>query len=154
GWSAGAVKGRLERGRELLRGRLTKRGLTVPAVLAGALAADGAAAVPPALLRATVRAALVVPMAAGSLKALAAAAVLAVLGVGRGATTPPGRRPEAPADAPPPAAPPAPAARVDVLGDPLPDGALARLGSRRLRPGERTCAVAFSPDGRRLASWS
>src|SRR5689334_4110325 len=42
GWSAGAVKGRLERGRELLRGRLTKRGLTVPAVLAGVLAADGA----------------------------------------------------------------------------------------------------------------
>src|SRR5947208_603595 len=35
GWSLGTLRGRLERGRALLRQRLTARGLTVPAVLAG-----------------------------------------------------------------------------------------------------------------------
>jgi RNA polymerase sigma factor (sigma-70 family) len=154
GWSLGAFRGRLERGRGLLRERLTKRGLTVPVVLAAALAADTAAAVPPELLRSVTRAALAVPVGGGPLTALTAAAVVAVLGVGLGAGALPGGRPEAPTDPPPPAASPPPAARVDLLGDPLPDGALARLGSQRLRPGEQTYAVAFSPDGRRLASWS
>lgn len=36
GWSLGAFRGRLERGRERLRARLTKRGVTLPAVLFGA----------------------------------------------------------------------------------------------------------------------
>src|SRR5262249_55121131 len=43
------------------------------------------------------------------------------------------------------------AKRVDALGDPLPPGALLRLGSTRLR-GESASAVAFSPDGNWLAS--
>jgi RNA polymerase sigma factor (sigma-70 family) len=33
GWTAGTVRGRVNRGRELLRGRLTRRGLAVPAAL-------------------------------------------------------------------------------------------------------------------------
>jgi WD40 repeat protein len=52
-----------------------------------------------------------------------------------------------PARAGGPAAP-----RTDGLGDPLPEGALVRLGTVRLRHGDGICAAAYSPDGRRLAS--
>src|SRR5262249_26237007 len=62
-------------------------------------------------------------------------------------------RPVEPAEPPPPAQQPA-TTRVDVLGDPLPDGAVARLGTTRLRPGQMIQAVAWSPDGTQLAIWS
>jgi WD40 repeat protein len=52
----------------------------------------------------------------------------------------------------PAAAPDGKAARVDALGDPLPEGALARMGSNRLRHLAEVQCVAWSPDGKRLAS--
>ena len=51
GWTARRVKARVARGRELLRARLTRRGIELPAVLAVPLLSAGvAAAVPPHLL--------------------------------------------------------------------------------------------------------
>jgi RNA polymerase sigma factor (sigma-70 family) len=60
GWTKWAVKGRLQRGRQLLRGRLRRRGLELPAGLAAmALALNSASAqVPARLTQATLRLAL------------------------------------------------------------------------------------------------
>jgi len=77
GRSAGAVKGLLERGRELLRSRLARRGVTLSmGSLAAMLSGSALSAAVPAVLRdSTVRAALV--FAAGKAPAAGSAAALA-----------------------------------------------------------------------------
>jgi RNA polymerase sigma factor (sigma-70 family) len=49
----------------------------------------------------------------------------------------------------PPAAP-----RTDPNGDPLPDEALARLGTTRFRPGDHVVFLRFGPDGTKLVTQS
>jgi RNA polymerase sigma factor (sigma-70 family) len=165
GWSEGTVKGRLERGRELLRRRLTRRGLTVPAALgAGVLTA---AAVPITLAGETARAAAA--FAAGSTGGVApAAAALArgtlgglnwgrltvamtVIAVGVVAGRP---RPAPPAAQVQTGATPAVTDGGDRIAGSLPTGAVARLGNFAFRHNHTVSAVAFSADGRRLASAS
>src|SRR5204862_6622 len=70
-WSPGSVKGRLERGRQQLAARLTKRGLAPSALLAASLAA---AAVPGELLARTAALALPGAVVPASVLALAATA--------------------------------------------------------------------------------
>jgi RNA polymerase sigma factor (sigma-70 family) len=189
--SVDSVKGRLERGRELLRTRLTRRGLTLSAILLGPGLAQQAAsaAVGPALAAATVAGALGFTASkaarplAGSVVALANEALRSlfinklkmgvllalllgalvigatfVVGPEQAAGHPQPRQPDQPlvqdqqAKAPKPG--PAAVAGTDLYGDPLPAGALARLGTVRFRHGERIYGVAFSPDRKLLASAS
>jgi RNA polymerase sigma factor (sigma-70 family) len=193
GWPMGTLKGRLERGRTLLRTRLIRRGLGPAAALSATVLPAGAtAALPGPLVRATVEtvrlfgtgkvgaacgvsaqvATLVqegVPMMGiGKVKIVVAAVVLGALLTGAGVLAR-SVRPAAPAEGPPqevakekPEAAkekpdhPRPAderrAHTDFHGDPLPDDAVARLGSTRLLQGGYTSSVVFSHDGRSVAS--
>jgi RNA polymerase sigma factor (sigma-70 family) len=153
GCSAGAVKGRLERGRNQLRLRLEKRGLTLPAVLGGTLLLAGSTSpVPAALMQSTLQAATtggsITPAVAAlieeamrsmffhKLKAIGAAAMLlAVTGAGAAMMA---LHPQAAKEKGPPAAasadkPMSVDERVDLYGDPLPDGAVTRLGTIQRR---------------------
>jgi RNA polymerase sigma factor (sigma-70 family) len=177
GWPLGTVKGRLARARDLLRGRLTRRGVTLSATGFAAILAQGGAeaAVSPALLGTTLRAA--VAFAAGTaapgaasaevlalakaalsstsgMKLLAVTALLLGAGVIACSVLMP-TKPEAERGGAGPitvaAAGSKPAAgdqdTISVPEDPLPRGAVARLGSARLR----AVSFALSPDGKTLA---
>jgi WD40 repeat protein len=162
GWTAGRLRARLERGRALLRQRLARRGIALPAALAPALLAP--AAVPgPARAAAVAAARQAVSQGRGAFAGAAkrwtprtglrpaAALVPVALGLAVAAWAalpglPPAEKPPGPAA---PAA--APEAR-DRFGDALPSGAVARLGTVRLRHGDSVWALAFSPDGRTVLS--
>jgi RNA polymerase sigma factor (sigma-70 family) len=161
GCPLGALRGRLERGRQALRRRLEARGLPAVALTLGA-------GVPPAvsaeLHKRTLAVCTLLGRRAGLMNwsALAAprrvflagsAAVLVALGIGLGAVP---SSTDPPKD-PTPAAPTAPGdgnARApdsprDVFGDPLPRGAVARLGTERFQ--EYGHDFTLSPDGKMIA---
>jgi RNA polymerase sigma factor (sigma-70 family) len=163
GWSAGSVRGRLTRGRERLRQRLSRRGVTLSV---GAIALLAPAALPEHLRAAALRnlaapaPAAVNALTVGSVPKLKAVCLgLLVLTAGLGTSLPFLRAPEPPTSAAaPPTAPPAQAKdepRRDLHGDPLPPGAIARLGTLRFRVDtERVDQLVFAPDGKTLAAAS
>jgi RNA polymerase sigma factor (sigma-70 family) len=158
GWSLRTLERRLEQGRQILRKRLTARGTTLAVLLALT-----PAAVSSALANATVRAALgeaparVAELAGSAVSGLAVLrgkvvfASLLLLGLAAGtalALLPRMPEPVRAAVAAPvqrPAAPPS-------LEQPLPEGALARLGTTRFRHGFLIYGIAWSRDGKILAS--
>ncbi|HWG45640.1 MAG TPA: sigma-70 family RNA polymerase sigma factor [Gemmataceae bacterium] len=158
GLSPTVLRGRLERGRQKLRQRLEKLGLPlaaalllsnadpVPAALGKTtlqtiLLAQAGGPIPPAVATLAASAALISPLKVG----VVAAVLLIVGGIGIGAAS---RRTEPPA-APPVSKPPAQVQRgVDALGDPLPPGALQRLGTRRHRIQNWPLPWQDMPDGK------
>jgi RNA polymerase sigma factor (sigma-70 family) len=178
GWSLATLKRRLEQARQRLRGRLSRRGLTLSALLTAAeLGHATASAAIPATLETALRtviadgpgvSAKVASLVNGATSAMmwSKAKVLALVlalslclagvsavclqtSVGSG-------KPSSSALAALPVsdteAVPQNPERTDLHGDPLPPGALARLGTTRFRHGSAVSFVAFSPDGKTLLS--
>ncbi len=149
GWPEGTVAGRLSRGRAMLRTRLLRTwvpaglALTVPTELAmAAVRAASSAHGEAGLVSSTVATlasqvqrqmslARAWPIAVGLGFAFAIAGAIAV---SRGHP-----------DAPP--GDTKPLARANAVDDPLPPGAIARLGTSRLRHGGQLQSLAFTADG-------
>jgi RNA polymerase sigma factor (sigma-70 family) len=171
GWSLNTVRRRLAQGRRLLEARLRGRGVTLPAALAGLLAAR-AVGVPGSLRAATLAAAgaraaggltagasilsaarigvaLLLSTSAKKVGALVAVAALGVAICFGLDLTPHADQAPAAGNAPPAAeAPAAEAPPGDPAADPLPARAAVRLGTARYRHGTRIESMAVSADGR------
>jgi RNA polymerase sigma factor (sigma-70 family) len=163
GCSIGSLRGRLERGREQLRRRLSRRGLGLSV---GAVALLAPAVVPEKLLAESLRhlsgpvPAAVSALAGGTMPAVnlkilgLALALVTAVGLGAGLSLRSTPSPQTPV-ASVPAAPQTQGKaepRRDLHGDPLPEGALVRLGTVRFRHPGGCNAVALSPDGKVLAT--
>src|SRR5262245_8621614 len=160
GCSVGALRGRLERGKEQLRKRLARHGLPLaaPALVLGSPTAVSAALAEATLVTVRTMASggrvpAVVASLAGPQTSLRAAllAPVAVTLVIVGAVVAGFARPvvePSTADPPRPVKPETadePAPRTDQFGDPLPDGVIARLGTIRSRAGLHS--FGFLADG-------
>jgi RNA polymerase sigma factor (sigma-70 family) len=172
----GTVKSRLARGRELLRGRLLSRGIALPVAALAALLAGHAAVPSHVLADATARGALgfalgsvvasasyrAAALATGVLRGMGAvhaklltvlAMGLTVLVAGAGALALPAAPPvAAEGGQSSPQSKPAPLAEMAAPAEPLPAGALARMGTAGFHPGSVVYSVALSPDGKMVAA--
>jgi RNA polymerase sigma factor (sigma-70 family) len=173
GWTFGTLKGMLDRGRELLRKRLERRGVTMAAALATITLTQDAMT---ATSLATARAALA--FAAGRAADLASTTAMSLAEVAlNGSPAPPvklltflvaglvvigaaGYQASQKSDPPPKGQRPQPAnadkskPNADRFDDPLPDGAIARLGTNRFRHTLSIGSIAYSSDGKLIASGS
>ncbi len=172
GWTFSSLKSHLQRGRQRLHDRLARRDIALSAALSLMALSRGEAA-PALLVRSTVTAALSGNI--GSSAAVLAHSVLKTMFLGKFAgvltvvlavalsvsftivlaySRPAAQvsQDEAPAVVVPSKAPEKPAARVDRFGDPLPEGALLRIGTIRYRAGAGINHAALSPDGKLLAT--
>jgi RNA polymerase sigma factor (sigma-70 family) len=179
GWSLGTLKRRLEEGRKHMHDRLVRRGVTFTSALAAASLAQGEgpgtalmkSALTAAKASATQKAATgivskkVAALAERALRTMlltklkmAVAMLLAagVLTAGSGLLTWRGRSEPQPSLAGQGAQPSQKETDLqpakDLLGDDLPLGALARMGTVRLHHGGPALSVAFSTDGKWIVS--
>ncbi|HEY7158533.1 MAG TPA: sigma-70 family RNA polymerase sigma factor [Gemmataceae bacterium] len=179
GWPAGTVKTRLLKARQRLHERLTRRGvsLSVGTVVTLLAAGSGDAAVPPIMAATAARLALdgtagasaaVIALADQAIQsaALSKVKIALVLLLGSAITAgvgalayhkPSARKPEEQKAKnreaeQPKAQAEQPKMRADRYGDPLPPGAIARLGSLRLYHGKHVDRVTLSPDGKFVVS--
>jgi RNA polymerase sigma factor (sigma-70 family) len=182
GWKEGTVSSRLAEARKRMQQRLAGRGLTLSAALcAVAAATDTASALPPALVTTTVSAALggragtaagvsarAAALANGVTRAMFASKVktatalllavgLLVTAVGaqihRAIADPPAREVAPPEEAKTDKASAAKPEKADAPADPLPAGAVLRLGATRLRHSRSVSQLALSPDGTKVAAY-
>ncbi len=175
GCSVRTLTRRLERGRELLRTRLSRRGLALPAALlvTGLSQPSASAGLPPILAANTVRLAATFAdggavagpcggLAQGVLQTMSASKfnIFAVLlaglitsGVGAMALQDRGKDIPAPTIERNDRAA-VPTAARDQHGEPLPAGAIGRLGTKNFRHQHTVRAIAVSPDGSRIATAS
>jgi RNA polymerase sigma factor (sigma-70 family) len=179
GCPRGSMSARLAKARQRLRECLARRGFVAPsAAIAGLLTTAAAEAVVPApLFSTTVRAALwfagegagaaspvsaqAVALARGAFRTMflnklriVAAVLLAAAMLGAGATMLLRAAPQAgpPAPAAPGQPPEARQDRAEVPDEHLPDGAVARMGSTRLRHGDAISFAAYTPDGKAIVT--
>ncbi|MBA4065108.1 MAG: hypothetical protein C0501_15620 [Isosphaera sp.] len=160
GLSLNTLARRLDAGRELLRSRLTRRGLAPVLVTAAVANPTGLRAVVPEALRVlavelgvgaevsqAVMALAAVRVAAGGRGLLKAVTALVLVGGAAAGgvvafrTGPP----------PKPEADPPGTVRIDGPEEPFPPGAVARFGTTRFRAPFPITGAALSPDGTRLA---
>jgi RNA polymerase sigma factor (sigma-70 family) len=181
GCARGTIKDRLEKARELLRKRLARRGLALSATWFAASLSEGtSAAVSTELMQTTVRGAMLFSMGqspTGIVSAPAAALagefatgivltkfknglllalMLGVVGGGAGIAalrekSASEHEPEASATA---AAPKAKLEHIDRQEQPLPTGAVARLGTLRFRHSDSITDLAIGTDGKSILSAS
>jgi WD40 repeat protein len=157
GWSPGAVKGKLERGRERLAQRLAARGLAPSALLLGTVAVPTeliartlslaanpwSTSVPPvvaAMAEVPTRKFLPLAIVLSSLAVLAATGIALTTGTN---PNPGVRLPELPATVPT-----GTTAAAPIEDDPLPAGSTQRFGSARFRHGTSIESLAVSDDGK------
>lgn len=181
GWTNGTVCGRLARARNLLRGRLVRRGLTLSTTALPAILTESALSAPvPAILagetlgavlfhtgqaNAGILPARVMGLTEETVQALVRDKVNSALIVTLSVALLAGaavviQHPFASriASRPPVQTLSEQAAnqppRADALDSPLPAGAIARLGQTRFRHGAPIAALVFAPDGKTLAAVS
>jgi RNA polymerase sigma factor (sigma-70 family) len=170
GWPLGSMSRRLARGRELLRRRLVRRGVSLSMAALTAALLEETATVPALLAASVVRMmvrtsvigvpASVMALVEGRMREMfllklrmtLLAALTAVCFTAGTLAYPTKSAAPAEQNAAPPSAAKAKPENTDLYGDPLPPGALARLGTTRLR--HVGSQIAFSSDGKTLLSFS
>lgn len=157
GWPADVLRGRIERGRAKLRSRLRRRGI---ALSVGLLAVALPSARPTGLLAAIAApsprvAELTQVLASSAGRAWAGMRVLGLsIALCSGAVLLESATSSQPSKLPPPRESKVERVepRFDAFGDPLPEGAIARIGTVRFNHGNGLAALQFSQDGKWVLS--